>query len=148
MKRTFQGRPILAGHTEGEALVSRGGFNTYASFFTSIHISSDEAICADSGNRDLFGKNLAGKIICLPNTTGSTSGGAVWQRLVKLGNPPRAMLFSRQIDSLAAGGLLVADIWAGGRIFAVDRLGEDFLDAVREGDRLLITEEGLVTILR
>lgn len=146
MHKIFKGRAVLSGAVRGEALVSHGGFNTYASFFTSIHVPMEQAICADSGNVDLYGKNLANKIICLPKTTGSTSGGAVWQRLVKMGNAPKAMLFSQPIDSLVAGGLLIADIWAGHRIITVDQLGDAFLETVKEGDIIDINEDGVVKI--
>lgn len=146
MKRSFKGRTILPGNVKGEALVTHRGFNTYASFFTSIHVPSDKALCADSGNQELYGKNLADKIICLPKTVGSTSSGAVWQRLAKMGNTPKAMLFSEQIDSLAAAGLVVADVWAGKRIYTVDQLGDDFLKSVRDHDQIVIEEDGAVTI--
>jgi predicted aconitase with swiveling domain len=146
MPTTFMGRPVLAGNVSGQAVVSHGGFNTYASFFESIHVPSGKAVCADSGNADLFGRDLAGKVVCAPGTTGSTSGGAVWQRLVRMGNAPRAMLFSGGIDSLAAGGLIVADLWAGTRIVVVDALGGAFLDTVAHGDTITIYENGLVAI--
>ena len=148
MLLTFKGRPVLPGNVSGVAVVSHGGFNTYASFFASIHEPSDEAICADSGNADLCGRDLAGKVICVPSTTGSTSGGAVWQRLIEIGNAPQAMLFSKAIDSLAAGGLVVADLWAGRRIVVVDRLGDAFLEAVVHGDAITIGEDGGVVIRR
>lgn len=127
--------------------MTRSGFNTYASFYSSIHGPVEGALCADSGNQELYGKNLTGKIICLPQTTGSTSAGAVWQRLVQLGVAPKAMLFSQTIDSLAAGGLIVADLWAGKRIYVVDQLGDEFLESVRDGDRIQIRKDGRVTIL-
>lgn len=146
MSKTFKGRAILPGSLEGEALVTRVGFNTYASFFTSIHTPVEAAQCADASNRELYGKNLAGKIICLPKTIGSTSSGAVWQRVARMGVAPKAMLFSQQIDSLAAGGLVVADVWAGKRIVTVDQLGDEFLESVKEGDRILVQEDGTVTI--
>jgi predicted aconitase with swiveling domain len=144
----FKGRAVLPGAVEGHALVTRVGFNTYASFFTSIHEPSSTAVCADSGNADLYGRDLAGAIICLPGTTGSTSGGAVWQRLARMGNAPRAMLFSRPIDPLAAGGLIIADIWEGQRIVTVDRLGEAFLEAVQSGDGIAIREDGEISVDR
>jgi predicted aconitase with swiveling domain len=128
VSRIFKGRAILppdSGYPrnlEGEALVTHTGFNTYASFYTSIHTPVETVQCADSGNQDLSGKILTGKIVCLPKTTGSTSAGAVWQRIARMGVAPKAMLFSQQIDSLAAGGLIVADVWAGKRIVTVDQL--------------------------
>jgi len=146
VSRTFRGRAILPGNLEGEALVTHTGFNAYASFYASIHTQVEAAQCADSGNQELYGKNLTDKIICLPKTTGSTSAGAVWQRVARMGIAPKAMLFSQQIDSLAAGGLIVADVWAGERIVAVDRLGDEFLESVKDGDRIVVREDGTVTI--
>jgi predicted aconitase with swiveling domain len=122
------------------------GFNTYASFYTSIHGEVDLAPCADSGNPELYGKNMTGKVVCLPKTTGSTSAGAVWQRVAQTGVAPKAMLFSQQIDSLAAGGLVVADVWAGKRIVTVDQLGGEFLESVKDGDWIVIREDGTVAI--
>ena len=48
MLLTFKGRPVLPGNVSGVAVVSHGGFNTYASFFASIHEPTDEANSADS----------------------------------------------------------------------------------------------------
>ena len=146
MSRSFKGRAILPGNLEGEVLVTHVGFNTYASFYTSIHTQVETAQCADSSNQELYGKNLTDKIICLPKTTGSTSAGAVWQRVARMGVAPKAMLFSQQIDSLAAGGLIVADVWAGKRIVTVDQLGGEFLESVQDGNRIVIQEDGTVTI--
>jgi len=145
-RRTFKGRPVLPGGASGPAAVSCGGFDTYASFFASIHKPSPHAVCADSGNEDLYGVDLAGTVLCVPATTGSTSGGGVWQRLVTIGNAPRAVLFAGSIDSLAAGGLIVAAMWAGGTIVVVDRLGDDFLSAVRQGDEVRVGRDGDVAI--
>jgi len=146
VSRSFKGRPILPGNLEGEALVTHAGFNTYASFYTSIHAQVEAAQCADTGNQELYGKNLTNKIICLPQTIGSTSAGAVWQRVAQMGVAPKAMLFSQKIDSLAAAGLVVADVWVGKRIYAVDQLGDEFLESVKDGDRIVIREDGTVTI--
>ena len=49
-------------------------------------------------------------------------------------------------------GLIVADVWAGSgwqpsdRIVTVDQLGDEFLEFVRDGDRIVIREDGTVTI--
>ena len=147
MELKFKGRAVLPGIVEGNVLVTTRGFNTYASFFDSIHEQTGRAVCADSGNPDLYGKDLANRIICLPGTTGSTSSGAVWQRLAKWGTTPMAMLFSRQIDPLAAGGLVVTDIWAGKRVVTVDQLGDEFLNTVKNGDRISVDENGMVEIM-
>lgn len=146
MSKTFQGRAVLPGNQEGEALVTQGGFNAYASFYNSLRENVVSAECADSGNEELFEKRLDGKIICLPYTIGSTSAGAVWQRIARLGVAPKAMLFSQPIDSLAAGGLIVTDIWAGIRIVTIDQLGQAFLQVVKTGDKIIVKEDGTVII--
>ena len=147
MNKIFTGRAILPANLTGEALVSRRGFNAYASFYNSLHDDATSAECADSGNTELFGRNMTDKIICLPKTSGSTSAGAVWQRVASLGVAPKAMLFAYFIDSLAAGGLIVADIWTHHRICTVDQLGEDFLFTVQDGDWLEVSENGTVKII-
>lgn len=146
MSRTFQGRAILPGKVEGRALVTRTGFNAYACFYNSLLDGVIYAECADSGNQALFGKRLDSAIICLPNTIGSTSAGAVWQRVARLGVAPLAMLFSKPIDSLAAGGLIIADLWAEKRIVTIDRLSSMFLNTVKEGDLVTVQDDGVVII--
>ncbi len=144
----FKGRSILAGNMEGVALVSHKGFNTYASFSTSMLTNAKVAICSDRSNEELHGKELTGKVLCIPKTIGSTSSGAVWERIVQLGIAPKAVLFSQQIDSLAAGGLIIADVWTKIRIIAIDGLGHQFLDLVQDGDRIEIALDGTVRITK
>jgi len=132
----------------GEALVSHKGFNTYASFSTSMLTKSKVAICSDRSNEELLGKELTGKVLCIPKTIGSTSSGAVWQRIAQMGIAPKAVLFSQQIDSLAAGGLIVADVWTNKRIITIDQLGEEFLEFVQNGDRIEIKQDGTVNVSR
>jgi predicted aconitase with swiveling domain len=146
MGKTFRGRAIIAGNVDGEALVTQRGFNTLACFYRSMLTEAQEAICSDQGNPDLFGKNLTGKIICLPKSVGSTSAGATWDRVAHQGIAPKAMLFSQHIDSLTAAGLILADVWVGKKIYAVDQLGDEFLAWVKEGDRIAIREDGTVTV--
>jgi len=144
----FKGRSILAGKMEGEALVSHKGFNTYASFSTSMLTKSNVAICSDRSNEQLHGKELTGKVLCIPKTIGSTSSGAVWERIVQMDIAPKALLFSGKIDSLAAGGLIVADVWTDKRIITIDQLGREFLEFVQDGDRIGIEPDGNVSISR
>ena len=50
VSNSFKGRPILPGNFEGEALVTHKGFNTVASFYTSMHAQSKTATCFDANN--------------------------------------------------------------------------------------------------
>lgn len=148
VKTVFKGRPILSGNLAGEALVSHKGFNTYASFSTSMMTNAEVALCSDRRNEELHGKELTGKVLCIPKTIGSTSSGAVWERIVQMDIAPKAVLFSQQIDSLAAGGLIVADVWTNKRIITIDQLGDEFLEFVQDGDRIGIEPDGTVTIAK
>ena len=146
-KKIFKGGPVLPGNLEGSATVSRIGFNTYTSYkLNMVGGMTDKAICTDGDNKDLYGKDISGAILCLPQTIGSTTGGFVLMGVAKLGVAPKAMLFANHIDSLAAGGLVMADIWMGKRIIAIDLLGQDFLDAVNTSDPVKIHEDGTVEI--
>jgi uncharacterized protein len=144
MPKTYQGRVILAGDCNGEALVSRKGFNTLASFQKSIILHSKTAVCSDQDNTDLFQKLITGKILCLPKTIGSTTGGLAIQTIARLGNGPMAFLFSEKIDSLAAAGIILADIWENKRFITIDQLGPDFLQSTQSGQIITIHQDGRV----
>ncbi|RIE05761.1 aconitase X swivel domain-containing protein [Candidatus Cryosericum terrychapinii] len=145
MSRTFKGRPLLAGACQGEALVTHGGLNTLASYERALVLHSKNAVCSDQNNPDLYKKDMAGKIICLPQTIGSTTGGLVLMTVCSVGSQPKALLFANHIDSLAAAGVILSDIWVGRRIVVVDQLGPDFLSAVESGQTISIAEDGTVT---
>jgi len=146
MSRIFKGRPVLPADLEGEALVTHVGFNSLACFYKSMLTDAQVAICSDQSNKELFGKNLTDKIICLPKTVGSTSAGATWDRVAHMGIAPRAMLFSQHVDSLAAAGLAVAEVWVGKRICAVDELGDEFLEYVSDGQGITVRKDGTVIV--
>ncbi len=146
MNQKFKGRPVIPGNLSGLCLVSRSGLNLLASFQKSILKKANTAVSFDQNNKDLYMKELTGKIICVPQTIGSTTGGLVLQTAAKMGIAPAALLFSSHIDSLAAAGVILSDIWINTRIVTVDNLGEEFLDTVKEGMRIQIKKDGMVVI--
>jgi predicted aconitase with swiveling domain len=146
MKKVFKGRPVIAGNISGECVVSKSGMNLLASYKKSILKKSKIAICTDQNNKDLYNKEISGKIICVPQTIGSTSGGVVIQTAAKMDIAPSAFLFSEHIDSLAAAGVILSDIWTNKKIITLDNLGDDFLNSVETGMKLEISEDGTVKI--
>ena len=147
MAQTFKGRALLPGELEGEALVSKQAFNTSASYLENMFAGrTDSAPCTDSANKELFGKDMAGKILCTTQTVGSTMGAGCIMGMNDLKVGFTAMLFSSHIDSIAAGGLIMDDIWNGRRIFTIDLLGDEFLEAVKTGDPISIHEDGTVEV--
>jgi len=146
MERTFKGRPLMPGNVSGTAVVSRQGMNTLASFQKSVLAKKKTVICSDQNNPDLYGKELTGRVICLPKTIGSTTGGMILQTVAQMGLGPLALLCSEPIDSLAAAGVILAAVWNGRKIVTVDGLGEDFLSSVRDGVNIDIAEDGTIRV--
>ena len=146
MEKVFKGRVIAGGNLVGEAVVSHAGVNTLATFQKSALKNAKQVIVSDQNNPDIYKKNITGKILCLPKTIGSTTGGLVIQTICSMWINPSAMLFSEEIDSLAASGIVLAKNWENSKIIAIDKLGKDFLDTVKTGDTLEIKEDGSVII--
>lgn len=145
--KTFKGRVIAKGNWEGEAIVSHQGFNTLASMQKCLMKGKPNVFVGDQNNPDLFKKNITGKALCLPITIGSTTGGLLIQTSCFSKNNPACFLFSETIDSLAASGIVLARVWENSDVIAIDKLGKEFLDTVKTGDKLKVSEDGTVTIL-
>lgn len=147
--KEFKGRVVAPGTVSAEALVSHGGLNTLASFQKALQFGDKKATCGDQNNPDLYGKEMAGKALCLPQTIGSTTGGLVLYCACSMGRQPACMLFSKPIDSLAGAGVILADVWLEGertKMPVIDSLGEEFLEAVKDGMTVTIKEDGIVQI--
>ena len=145
--RQFQGRVVTAGEVTAEAVVTKEGFNTLASFQNALQFGDKEVKCGDQNNKDLYGKSLLGKALCLPQTIGSTTGGLVLYCACAMEKNPACMLFSNQIDSLAAAGAVLADVWVDGvSMPVVDSLGDEFLDYVKDGMKITIQANGVVEV--
>ena len=147
--KQFKGRVVAPGTVTAEAVVSHGGLNTLASFQKALQFGDKTATCGDQNNPDLYGKKMAGKALCLPQTIGSTTGGLVIYCACSMGRQPACMLFSQPIDSLAGAGVILADIWLTGdqtKMPVVDSLGEEFLNYVKDGMTITIKEDGIVEV--
>ena len=145
--KEFKGRVVAPGLVKAEALVSHGGLNTLASFQKALQFGDKQATCGDQNNQDLFGHKMAGKALCLPQTIGSTTGGMVLYCACAMERVPACLLFSNHIDSLAAAGAILADVWLDNvSMPVVDCLGDEFLDYVKDGMMITIKEDGVVVV--
>ena len=145
--RTFQGRVIAPGTVTAPALVSHGGLNTLASFQKALQFGDKKATCGDQNNPDLYGKEMLGKALCLPQTIGSTTGGMVLYCACAMHRQPACLLFSKPIDSLAAAGSVLASVWLpDAQMPVIDSLGQEFLDYVQEGMTITVNAEGSVDV--
>ena len=145
--KQFQGRVVAPGSVTAEALVSHGGLNTLASFQKALQFGDKKATCGDQNNPDLYGRPMAGKALCLPQTIGSTTGGLVLYCACSMGRQPACMLFSQPIDSLAGAGVILADVWLENvSMPVIDSLGEEFLAYVKTGMTIHVEDSGLVSV--
>lgn len=145
--RQFQGRVITPGEVTAEAVVTTEGFNTLASLQMALQFGDKEVKCGDQNNKELYGKPLLNKALCLPQTIGSTTGGLVLYCACALEKNPACMLFANPIDSLAAAGAVLAEVWVDGVTMPViDSLGEEFLAYVNDGMTITVKENGIVEV--
>ena len=145
--KVFQGRVITPGTTVAEAVVTTQGINTLASLQMALQFGDKEVKCGDQNNSELHGKPLIGKALCLPQTIGSTTGGLVLYCACALEKNPACMLFSNHIDSLAAAGAVLAEVWVDKVTMPViDSLGDEFLSYVKDGMKITVKENGIVEV--
>ena len=147
--KQFKGRIVAPGEVQAPAVVSHAGLNTLASFQKALQFGDKKATCGDQNNADLYGKQMAGKALCLPQTIGSTTGGLVIYCACSMGRQPACMLFSQPIDSLAGAGVILADIWLKGehtKMPVIDSLGEEFLEYVKDGMTVTVKADGVVEV--
>ena len=145
--KEFVGRVVAPGTVTAPALVSHGGLNTLASFQKALQFGDKKATCGDQNNPDLYGQEMLGKALCLPQTIGSTTGGLVLYCACAMERQPACMLFSKPIDSLAAAGSILASVWLDGvEMPVIDCLGDDFLNAVKTGDPIEVKADGTVIV--
>lgn len=145
--RIFKGRVVTPGRVTAEAVVTTEGFNTLASLQMALQFGDKDVKCGDQNNKQLHGKPLLGKALCLPQTIGSTTGGLVLYCACAMEKNPAALLFANHIDSLAAAGAVLADVWVENvSMPVIDCLGDEFLNYVKDGMRITVKEDGTVEV--
>ncbi|MBQ7375023.1 MAG: DUF126 domain-containing protein [Clostridia bacterium] len=145
--KQFKGRVVTPGTCTAEAVVTTQGFNTLASLQMALQFGDKKVKCGDQNNEELNGKPLINKALCLPQTIGSTTGGLVLYCACAMHRNPACMLFANHIDSLAAAGAVLADVWVDGVTMpVVDCLGDEFLSYVKDGMTIRVLEDGVVEV--
>jgi len=142
--KEFKGRVVIPGKVSADALVTKQGFNTLASM--QMMFIDKKTKCVDQNNHDIYKKQIKGKALCLPQTIGSTTGGMILYCAASLERQPACLLFSKPIDSLAAAGSILADIWTENSMPTIDCLGDEFLEYVKTGMKIIIKDDGVVVV--
>lgn len=145
--REFKGRVVTPGTVSAEAVVSHEGFNTLASLQSALQFGDKKVKVGDQNNKDLYGKPIFNKALCLPQTIGSTTGGLVLYCACAMNRNPACMLFSNKIDSLACAGAVLTSVWLDNVTMPViDDLGDEFLNYVKDGMNITVKEDGTVVV--
>ncbi len=145
--KQFKGRVITSGTVKAKALVTHNGFNTLASLQKALQFGDKQVRVSDQNNSELYGKSLLNKALCLPQTIGSTTGGLVLYCACAMKKNPSCLLFANSIDSLAAAGAILADVWVDSvNMPVIDQLGQEFLDYVKDDMTIEIKENGIVEV--
>jgi len=136
-KRSFQGRPLIAGAAEGRALVS----NQPLSLWGGLNSQTGEII---DRRHQRSGDVVTGRVFVFPRGKGSSTGSAVLLESIKIGTAPAAII-NLSVDPILALGAVVADELYG-RSLPIIVLGEEAFDAIRDGDHITVERDGTVTI--
>jgi predicted aconitase with swiveling domain len=134
-ERVINGRAIVAGKADGEALVTHDAL----SFWGGYDFHSGEII---DKHHPLAGVCAAGRILAVPFSKGSSTTTAVLLEAVRAGTAPAAIL-TTGADAFFALASIVADVMYG-KSFPVISLEPDDFASLRTGERLRIGENGSI----
>ena len=120
----MEGRIIVSGKAEGEALVSEEPISFYGG------VDPDTGKVVEQGH-PLEGEQLTGKVLVFPQGKGSTVGSYVIYALKKNGKAPSAMI-CKETETIVAVGAIIAEIPM------VDKID---IAEIKTGDRVKVEED-------
>ena len=132
---TLQGRGVIPGRAQGQALVSQMPLNLTASFSSPINLLPGKGGVIQDRNHDLFRQNLAGKVLVFPAAIGSTFTGMILMRLIGLGFAPAALIV-QNADSLLVSGVILARVWLDKSIPVIEYPHPDLFEKIRGGAKI------------
>lgn len=132
---SLQGRSIIAGEAEGEALVTGEPLSFWGGYDPVTGEITDRS-------HPLSGSIAAGRILVIPETRGSSTTTAVLLESIRRGTAPAAFI-TRGVDSFLALAAVVAEEMYGTAPPVVALSGRDF-DLLEEGCRVAVREGGEV----
>jgi len=137
MERIIQGRPLVAGCVEGEALVS----DEPLSFWGGYDQRTGEII---DRRHPLSGQIAAARVLALPASRGSSTTTAVLLESVRLGKAPAAIVTSA-VDCFFALASIVADEMYGKPIPVVAVAPDDFA-TLQNGQWIQVCQDGMLIV--
>ena len=89
-----------------------------------------------------YGTSLAGRVVWIPSTIGSSSSSSVLAELIRLGLAPAALLIGRR-DPILSLGAVVAEEMGYGSVPVIE-LGRGLPPSIPDGTSVSVTEDGRV----
>jgi predicted aconitase with swiveling domain len=132
----INGRAIVAGDAEGEALVTRSPLSFWGGYDFKTGAIIDR-------HHPLAGVSAAGRILVVPFSKGSSTTTAVLLEAVRAGTAPAAIV-TTGTDSFFALASIVADLMYG-RSFPVIALDAEDFASLTTGERLFVHRSGAIT---
>ncbi len=108
----YEGHSIIAGEVTGTAVVTKQPVNFLAAYGKNLVFTWKKGKISDK-EHELFGMDLRDKILFLPSTCGSTTGGLFVLESIKAGIAPKALIV-QTADSLLVSGAILAEVWLEG----------------------------------
>ena len=127
----LQGRKVVGGYSEGEALVSLDPVSFYGG------VDPETGMVTEPGHA-VEGECVTGRVFVFPTGKGSTVGSYVIFRMRRMGTAPAAII-NAETEAIIATGCVLAEIPL------MDRLEVDPLEALRTGDFVKVNaDEGFI----
>jgi len=130
MSQIIEGRKVMKGRAEGEALVSSDGISFYGG------VEPETGIVVEKGH-PLEGQCITGKVLVFPTGKGSTVGSYALYQMKKLGKAPIAII-NKEIETIVAVGAIISEIPC------VDKID---IEKIKNGIKITVeADEGKVII--
>jgi len=133
----LRGRALVAGSASGVALVGRQPL----SFWGGLDAATGEVI---DRRHDLSGQIVAGRVLAIPYSRGSSTTSTVLLEAIRAGTAPSAIVAAASDPMLALGSIVAGELYH--RRVPVVALEEGEFGLLRTGDMLAIHPDGTVEV--
>jgi len=142
----LQARTVIGTTASGPALVTRQPINFTASMCKVANMVPSRRAEIRDHHHELFGHNIAGKVLVFPSCIGSTHTGLVLLDLVSQGTGPAALIVQK-CDSLLIAGIVLSEVWFDRAIPILEYPGDELFDRISNEDEIWIDgERGLIQV--